>query len=82
MKTTAIVIYTTPENSMEHLDVQKIGTENECEAFLFNTLMPSEHCRNLKNLSSDCGYCYQVERFYNNKWNTEIWHLLFHHEKE
>ena len=78
--TTAIVIRTTPENSLENLDVKKIGTETECEAFLFNILMPSESCRNLKTLPSNDGYCYQVERFYGNEWHTEIWHLLFYYD--
>ena len=77
-KTTAIVIRTIPENSLEHLEVKKIGTGTECEAFLFDILMPSEHCRNLKTLPSNDGYCYQVERFRGNEWCTEIWYLLFY----
>ena len=58
------------------LEVVKVGSKMECESFLFHKIAPSDSVRNVEKLESDTGYCYQVETFYNNQWNKEIYHYF------
>jgi len=75
-ETTGIVLRTAGD--LDELQVVKLGTTEEVEAYLFNKLMPSDFTKNLKVLPCEDGYMYSVEIMESGEWHPYKFILLFH----
>lgn len=56
-------------------EIVKFGTEEECEAYLFNIIRPSSLIRNLKQIDCDNGYSFEIEEMERGEWRKRIFHL-------
>ncbi|MBR4317031.1 MAG: hypothetical protein IKP65_08780 [Alphaproteobacteria bacterium] len=75
MERIAIVLRTKKE--LNELEVIKTGNEVECEAYLFNKLMPNSMTRNLQTMDCDNGYMYSVEKMEAGQWKEYKYLLMF-----
>lgn len=72
---TAIVLRTAA--GIDELEVLKIGTSDECRAFLFDEIIPSSFTRNVQRLESNDGYLYSAEKLKEGNWYEYKYLLLF-----
>ena len=74
----AIVLRT--QAGVNELEVEKFGTDIECEAYLFKVLKPDAFTKNLTELESNEGYLYSVEKFNAGQWTTYKYLIMYVHE--
>ena len=56
-------------------EIVKSGTEEECEAYLFNIIRPSPFTRDLKQIDCDYGYSFSIEKLERGEWRKITFHL-------
>ena len=74
METTMYVVIAN-NNAKDDPEIVKFGTEEECEAYLFNIIRPSSLTSNLKQIDCDNGYSLSIEEMERGEWRQRIFHL-------
>lgn len=63
-------------------EIVKFGTKEECDAYLFNVVRPSDLIRNLKKIDCDNGYSFSIEKMERGEWIKRTYNLRRIHNKK